>query len=517
MNIVLLLLWLLAVPGHTRSKYNIVDFGAVGNATTMNTRSIQEAIDKASADGGGEVVIPGGRFLTSTLRLKSNVELHLDWGAVLLGSTNPYDYPILDSALLQPVFRYPIKHGALIEAIGVGNISITGSGTINMRGRRLSLKIDSLFYAGKLDSVYYNLRRKRPGLKPSIVSMKSCNHVRVEGVTLKNSSGRVQNYALCHDLLIDGIKVESDAYWNNGGIIIDGCTNAIVTHCFVNASDDGITLKSSYRGAVEDSVTVSDCTVRSSASAVKLGRPSVAGFRNIVIKNIKVYDTFRSAIAIECVDGGVLDNVLVDSITATNTGNPIFIRLSRHRSKNGRIGSLRNITIENIRVTVPFSRPDKAYDLRGPEPPYPHNPFPSSITGIPGHDVRNVTLRNIVISMPGRGNPGEADIPLYRLKDVPEDSTSYPEFSEFGELPAWGLYTRHVDGLRMINVRITARKPDFRPCFVFDHARNVNVDNVVISKANDRPAVILRDTKSVKFMSISVPGLKGSVVRRVGR
>lgn len=483
----ILLLFIVSVlvqkNGYSQKKYNIKDFGAIADGKTLNTQSVQTAIDKASNDGGGQVIVPEGKFLIGTIILKSGVDLHLNPNAVLLGSTNPYDYPFMKEVL--------VKHdnikgaiGALIGASSANNISITGQGTLDGQGRKLALTIDSLFYAGKLDTIYYNLRRKRPGRRPGDIKFENCSNVTVSGVTIKDAAGWVQTYDLCKNLNINHIRVESDAYWNNDGMDIVDCFKVRITNCFVNAADDGICLKSEHAGHFDDDIYIDNCTVRSSASAVKFGTASTGGFKNVVIKNIRVFDTFRSAIAIESVDGGILENVLVDSIFATNTGNPIFIRLG-HRNVNGPVGTLKNILIKNMRVEVPFGRPDANYDLRGPDLAFFHNPFPSSIVGLPDHPVENVVLENIEISYPGNGNDGLAYLPLYRLKDVPEVAKEYPEFSMFGELPAWAFYVRHVEGLVIKNVSVVARKKDYRPAYVFDDVKGLDITNCSI-KENDK-------------------------------
>ncbi len=405
-------------------KYNIADMGAKGDGVTINTKMIQDVIDRASGNGGGMVIIPEGRFLSGTIMLKSGVELHLEENAVLLGSTDPYDYPLMKEVLGSD--RKPEhQRGALILAENQDNIKISGPGTIDGQGRELALAIDSLYYAGVLDIKYYNLRRKRPGRRPGDIVFYRCNNAGVTGVTIKNSGSWVQTYELCHNLIIDQIRVESDAYWNNDGLDIVDCVNARVTNCYVNSADDGICLKSENEGYFCDSIYVANCTVRSSASAVKFGTASVGGFKNIVIRHIYVYDTFRSAVALESVDGGDLENVLVDSVIAVNTGNPIFIRLG-HRNGDSHTGSLKNVIVRNIQAQVPYSVPDINYEIRGPELDFFHNPFPSSITGIPGHMVENVTLENIHITYPGRGNKGYAYLPVYRLQSVPEVEEPVP-------------------------------------------------------------------------------------------
>jgi hypothetical protein len=236
--------------------------------------------------------------------------------------------------------------------------------------------------------------------------------------------------------------------------------------------------------------------VRSSASAIKFGTVSYGGFKNVIIERIKVYDTFRSAIAIECVDGGFLENVLVDNIRAVNTGNAIFIRLGK-RNKSRPPGTLKNVTLRNMKVEIAFERPDYAYDIRGPALPFFHNIFPSSITGIPGHPVENVRLEHIEITYPGRGNNGMANMPLSRLDRVPERESDYPEYSMFGELPAWGLYVRHMTGLVMHDVKLRIKSPDYRPAMVFDDVRGLDLQAVEVRGDNKPKHIILHKTENV--------------------
>ena len=278
---------------------------------------------------------------------------------------------------------------------------------------------------------------------------------------MRNSAAWGLSFDLCKDLTLRKLNITNRAYWNNDGIDITDCHNVVINKCRINSADDGICLKSYHTDGANDSITISDCHIRSSASAVKFGTASWGAFRNVRIDNIRIRDTFRSAIAIESVDGAVIENIHITDIKAKNTGNAIFIRLG-HRS-GSKPGKIENIRIENMKVKIPFARPDINYDLRGPEPDFFHNPLPSSISGIPGYPIRNIILGNITISCPGRASKGMAYIPLTRLNDIPENINGYPEFTMFGELPCWGLFLRHVDGIRLDNVRLKLRHRDFRP------------------------------------------------------
>lgn len=476
--------------------YNILDYGAVPDGKTMNTTAMQSAIDMAAKKGKGRVVIPEGIFLTGSIILKSGVELHLQKNAVLQGSTNPDDYSKLN------------RWKAVIMADGQSNISITGIGQIDGQGRRLALNIDSLFYIGQLDSAQYDFAHMRPKepMRPQLIEFVNCKNIQVRNVSLSSAACWVQTYQSCENVLLDSVHVISDAYWNNDGIDIVDCHHVRITNCDINVADDGICLKSVSADQFCDSIYVANCVIRSSASAIKFGTVSHGGFRNVTIEQIKIHDTFRSAVAIECVDGGTLENVLVNGVEALNTGNAIFIRLG-DRSKTRDAGILRNITIKNIKVEVAFGRPDYAYEIRGPELPFFHNTFPSSITGIPGHEVENVTLENIEIHYPGRGNNGLANMPLSRLDKVPEQVAEYPEFSMFGELPAWGFYVRHVEGLMMKNIKLSIDAPDYRPSLVFDNVREVTMQTLKITGDSKTTGIVLYQCKNLNIDS-DVPVLR---------
>lgn len=465
-----------------RKEYLITAFGAAADGKTLNTKAIQKAIDAAHKNKGGRVVFSKGKFLSGSIIIKSNVELFFDEGAVLLGSTDPNDYPKLEGVR------------ALVLAHASKNIAISGKGIIDGQGRELALAVDSLHHTGVKIDANYNYRRLRPGDgRGKLVSFVKCDAITMTEITLKNSSGWVQCFEQSSNIVVDGIKVDSRAYWNNDGIDIDGCENVRITNCDVNSADDGICLKSDSPGLQNNNIYIGNCTIRSSANAVKFGTGSYGSFKNVTIENIQVFDTFRSAIAIESVDGAEIENISVSNITAVNTGNAILIRLG-HRNGD-KPGYIKNVSIKNVRAQIPFGRPDIDYDLRGPEVDYFHNPFPSSIAGIPGHPIENVTLENIEITYPGRASKGMAYLPLTRLKDVLENIKGYPEFTMFGELPSWGFYVRHVNGIEMKNIKLMLEKEDFRPAFVFDDVNGLVMKdiNVPSDKINQ---IIFKDVHS---------------------
>lgn len=483
-----------------KREFNIIKYGAVADGKTLNTIAIQKAIDAANKlKLGGTVIFPKGKFLTGSIELKSNVDLFIGYEAVLLGSTDPKDYKSVSS---EGRPNSPKKddntHLGLILAHNLTNITLYGPGKIDGQGRELALNIDSLHHTGiKIDPNYsYQNMRPSETVRPKLFSFSLCKSVKIEGLDISSSAGWGLSFELCDRLTINKIKLTNRAYWNNDGMDITDCTNVTITNCDVNAADDGICLKSYYPGYFNDKIYIANCTIRSSASAIKFGTASYGGFKNVTIENIDIFDTFRSAIAIESVDGGIIENIKVQNITAKNTGNSIFIRLGNR--SGDKPGLIKNVLIKDMKVQIPFGRPDIDYDLRGPEVPYFHNPFPASIVGIPGYAIENVVIENVEITYPGRSSKGMAYLPLSRLQQVPEKVKNYPEFDMFGELPAWGFYVRHAKGLQFKNISLKLDHDDFRPAYVFDDVTDLKMDNISLPEVNHKQ-IILNKTTTVQF------------------
>ena len=427
----------------------------------MNTKALQALIDK-----GGKVVFAKGEYHIGQLELKDGVELHLEEGAVLLGSTSPYDYSPVGTGKSVGDARKDKSQLGLIVAKDAHNIAITGSGTIDGQGLALALTIDSLHHTGERIDPNYNQRRQRPGelARPTLFNFVGCKDVRIEGVHLRNSAGWGLSFHRCRDIQLSHLDIYNRAYWNNDGIDLTDCQDVLVEDCNVNSADDGICLKSYDPESGNDHIVIRNCEIRSSASAIKFGTASYGGFRHIYVSGIRVFDTFRSALAIESVDGAVIEDVIADDIIAKNTGNALFIRLGQR--SGDRKGAIRNIRISNLTAEIPFGRPDIDYDLRGPEVDYFHNVHPAPICGIPGNCIEDVYLENIHLTYPGRASKGMAYIPLWRKGDVPEQIDKYPEFTMFGELPSWGLYLRHIRNITLSNVQLSLTNTDFRPPIV---------------------------------------------------
>ncbi|BAV06745.1 Glycosyl hydrolases family 28 [Filimonas lacunae] len=476
---------------YAQKDFNILKYGAVSGLSNSNTTAIQKAID-AAAQKGGRVVVPAGNYVTGPLMLKSNVELHLQKDAVLAGSEKRLDYG--EGKM------------SLVVCMGQKNVSVTGKGVIDGHGREIVENALMLLNEGKLeDDPEWLVKRPTERNRPSVLFFKQCTNVKVTGITLKNAASWVQNYKECTQVFIDSITVQSTAYWNNDGIDIVDSKKVKISNSYFNAADDAICLKSEITEGVCEDVVVENCIARSSANGFKIGTGSLGGFRNITVKNLTVFDTYRSAVALETVDGAFLENVTVSNVNARNTGNAIFIRLG-HRNKDNRYSTLQHVLIENVKAEIPLRKPDMGYPVEGPLPKVPpHNLLPSSIAGLPGHTIKDVQLKNIEIIYGGGSSREKAEVKMDSLGSITENPAGYPEFTMFGELPAWGFYVRHAENIIMNNCTVKLKQDDFRPAIVFDDVKGLVLEKINIPATATLPALIFKQVQGLERTQVVLP------------
>ena len=336
------------------------------------------------------------------------------------------------------------------------------------------------------------------------------------GIFIKDGLCWIENYKNCSNIVVDSIHVESNTFWNNDGIDLVDCKNVRVTNSFFNADDDGICLKSEERNRSCENIYIANCKIRSSASALKFGTASRGGFKHITVRNIQVYDTYRSAIALEAIDGGILEDVDIRNVSATNTGNAIFIRLGQ-RNKDSVISKIRHLSISNVKVYVPAGKPDKGYTMEGPVAGGQHNVYPSSIAGLPGHPIEDVVLDSFDIVYEGGANKDSAYFNPDTLTRITENSSGYPEFSMFGELPAWGLFVRHATDVKLKNFRVGSEKEDFRSAMIFDDVHNINMQGITVESGKNAPVLIFNDSKNINLKDLHLPIQSKKAIKYTGQ
>ncbi len=420
--------------------FDITSYGAVGNGSTMNTEYIQAAIDSCHNNGGGIVRVPVGNFLTSTVFLKSNVIIQIDSGATITGSPTADDYPDVIPFIRSYTDNYTQR--SVFYAEGQHNIGITGKGTFQGNGISVS---------------FFN----NAGNKPYGFRFISCTNVRYEGVTLLNSGFWMMHNQDIDTLVIKNIHIVNMNLGNGDGISIDGCKNVLVDSCFANCNDDPLVIKTTSLSSSEN-ISISNCTLMSYSRAIKLGTETHGAFKNIHINNITVLLSTTANIPAKCginlsvVDGGSMENVLIENVTMTGIKVPFSIRLGNRAHKYTDtaavpgVGFMRNVELRNIAATASTN-------------------VTSSVTGIPGYYAKNIRLSNIDITFPG----GQAAVGSGFI--VPENINGGPEATIFGDtLPASGLYVRHVDSIQLCNIHFHALQPDARPDYVLDDVLHID-------------------------------------------
>ena len=465
-----ILLMIVALQPCGAQRLFVTDFGAKGDGITLCTRSLQAAIDSANAIYVANrekqtVILPPGQYVSGTIYLKSGVTLMIGEGATLLGSTNPFDY------VKDPYCRWT----ALIFAVRQHDIGITGKGTIDGRGWEVANNLVQYIHLGLVkDPLKYD--RPNETNRPENIHFLECENVTISRITLRNPASWNQQYDQCRHVVIEDQTVDSKNYWNNDGVDIVDCSDVVIRNCTMDAADDVFCFKSHSVNGVCENVTVENCYGRSSANGIKFGTMTRGKFRHFRFRNIVLRDTYRSAITIASVDGATVEDIEIDGLRATHTGNPLFLRFAERREGKD-TPCLKDIVIRNVEVEVPLDKPDAGYSYEGPVEDLPRNVSPSSIVGTPGHRIQNVLLENIVFSYPGHADSAYA----YRgcspeeLAAIPEWERRYPEFSMWKELPAWGLYIRHADNITLRNVTLRLEGEDYRPAIVVDDVNGLEI------------------------------------------
>lgn len=431
--------------------FNITSFGAVGNGSTMNTTAIQAAVDSCNHAGGGIVEVPAGNFLTATVFLKSNVTIHLAAGATITGSGTTSDYPDVVPLIRSYADNYTKR--SVFYAEGQHNIGITGEGTFQGNGLSFSFLTDASH-------------------KPYGFRFISCTNVIYEGITLRNSGFWMMHNQNIDTLVIKNITIINQNFGNGDGISIDGCKNVIVDSCTADCNDDPLVIKTTSLSSSEN-ISISNCMVSSYSRAIKIGTETHGAFKNIHLNNITVQfstqgpfgsnNPAKCGINLSVVDGGSMDNVLIENVTMEGIKVPLLIRLGNRAHKytdtasTPGVGFLRNVELRNITATATTN-------------------VTSSITGIPNYYAKDIRLNNVDITFPG----GQAAVSPGFI--VPENISSGPEATIFGDtLPAAGLYLRHVDSIQLHNVCFHPVLPDGRPTLVLDDVLNLDSSGVCIT------------------------------------
>lgn len=492
------------IPAAAGKTVNPRDFGAAGDGVRLDTAAINAAIDACHAGGGGVVQLPPGTYLSGTVILKSNVTLYLAAGATLLGSRNIADYAAqhqfvdLKKAQSSATFTKDLEDAGayhLIFARDAENVGLAGPGRIDGQGPAFwdpSGRVPPAAADAWKDVATYDWTPRRPRPSP-MLEFYNCRNLRIESVRIENSPGWTLRPIHCDNVFIHGISIKNPVYGpNTDGIDPTCCRNVFISDCLIDTGDDAICLKSENPYGEElrasKNITITNCVLTSCCNGLKFGTATHGAFENIVFSNSVIFNDdvplnarVIAGIALEIVDGGSIAGVIISNIRMQRVRTPVFIRRGDRKSRpDGTPGTVRGVLLDNIHATGSI--------------------LTSSITGLPGFDVEDVTLSNLRIDSE---EGGKAEWVNAR---VPEQARNYPEARMFGRLPAAGFYCRHVSGLRIRDLGFKATADEGRPAIVCDEVKDLEISGLRTSPiAGTQPVVKLIQTKGVLVQNCSAP------------
>jgi polygalacturonase len=427
------------VTSFKKDTLTIARFGAKPDGVTLNTKSINDAIDACNKKGGGVVVVPTGYWLTGPIVLKSNVNLHLQKNAVLQFTKDFNQYPLVAGnweGLPQ------MRNQSPISATGATNIAITGFGIIDGAGEAWRMvKKEKLTESnwkklvasgGVLNDdkkVWYptqsslkGSKLKNPGvissektpefyqeikdfLRPNLLVLTKCNKILLEGVTFQNSPAWNLHPLMSENITIRNVQVKNPWYAQNGdGVDLESCKNVLVENSVFDVGDDGICIKSGRdaegrkRGMPTENVIIKNCTVYAAHGGFVIGSEMSGGARNIWVNDCTFVGTdiglrFKTTRG----RGGVVENIYINNIAMKDIiGEAILfdmyyaaqdpIALAGEKREPPKVESLpvteetpqfRNIFINNVVA----QGAEKAIFVRG----------------LPEMNVKNIVMENMVI------------------------------------------------------------------------------------------------------------------------
>ena len=438
---------------------NLKNYGAVGDGLTLNTRAFAKAIETLSKKGGGHLVVPRGVWLTGPVVLQSNIDLHLEAGAVIQFSGDEALYPVVKTSFEGLDTR---RCQSPLSAVGCENISITGQGVIDGNGQywrpvkkakvtesqwqevlarpggveaKKGYWVPNQAYADAEKSANMNVPRVqtdeewnaiRRFLRPVMVSLVGCRNVLLQGVIFQNSPAWNLHPLMCENIIIDRVLVRNPSYAQNGDALdLESCRNALIVDSRFDAGDDGICIKSGKdadgrrRGRPCENVVVDGCTVFAGHGGFVVGSEMSGGVRNILVENCQFLGTdvglrFKSTRG----RGGIVENIYINGISMTD------------------------IKTDAITFNMYYGGKSVAEMLADGE-------NPDNVTKAPVTEetpiFRNIDIKNIICNGAGRAM----------------------EFNGLPEMP--------INGIRLQDVRITAKRDA-----VFTNCQNIRQRNVHI-------------------------------------
>ncbi len=404
---------------------SVLDFGAVGDGLTTSTRAIHAAIEACTHAGGGTIYFPAGQYVTGSIFLRDNITLHIDAGAVLLGSENPADYPIAETRWEG---REQKAHAPLIGGRGLKNIAIMGRGTIDGRGTVWW----SRFHEGRLECP-----------RPRLIEFSDCLNVLVEGITAINSPAWTIHPLRCQNVTVHKVTiVNPDDSPNTDGINPDSCRDVHISDCHLDVGDDCITIKSGIRDGERgklspcENITITNCTMAHGHGGIVIGSEMSGGVRNVVISNCIFVGTDRGIrFKSRRGRGGMVEDIRVTNIVMQDVLCPFTMNLYYHIGVKGD-KNISDKRPQQVTEGTPRFRHIHFSHITARNAQY----AAGFLYGLPEMPIEAVSFEDVSISLSPDAQAGEPDMA-----------------DDIEPMQRAGLSVCNVRGLRLHNVQVTGQ------------------------------------------------------------
>lgn len=449
------------IPEFPDTAFNIINYGAIGDGFAMNTEAFAKTINACAAAGGGNIIVPPGLWLTGPIELKSNINLHVERGALILFSSDRTQYPMVKASAkstryitASPIYGYELK-----------NIAITGGGIIDGAGenwrpvkkekmtegqwKKLVKSGGVLSEDGKIwwpseeaMNGKENLKKikkeiKKPGakdllpvrdyLRPYMVYLVGCKNVLIEDVTLRNSPKFVVYPNRCENVIIRNADIYNEWWAQNGdGIDISASKNVIIYKCNINVGDDGICMKSSSNSAdiktyhVEN-ILIAGCNVFHAHGGFVIGSNTDGNVRNILVKDCNFIGTdigirMKSGVG----NGGIVENIYIEDIYMANI-NDAAISFNTYY-QNVPAGTKRDTSKKTVNYNIPVFTDIHISNIycRGANKSI-------YMAGLPNSPIKNIFFNNVMIT--SENGAEMANVKAIQLNNVKTEIQNGPVFS----------------------------------------------------------------------------------------
>jgi len=472
--------------------FNVRDFGAKGDGHTLDTVSVQAAIDAAHKDLGGTVVVPAGTFVVGTIELKSNVTLHLAAQGRLLGSEKAEDYKAGNGV--------PPDNGnvVMLSAANAENVTVEGPGTIDGNGAKFFTGHGDMTGPGQNSAEGYFQR-------PHLMVFYRCKNLTVRNVFLTASAYHCARILECNRVYLDSVRIYNRVNLNNDGFHLNSSQYVHIVNCDVVCQDDACALFGSNKF-----VTVTNCTFSTRWSVFRFGGGEA---ENITISNCVIYDTYGCPIKMRCGARSRFENITFSNLIMKNVTGPITVGLDSTRRSNRDTttvvkGIVRNIAFNGIRGFV------VAEGRQHPDLPWPQKFRPGEtrhcivVNGVGDDVIEDLSFQDIHFTFEGGGTAAEANAVVPKIAG---------EYFEIGTPPAFGLYARNVRGLSVNNIRFDIEKPDQRPAIDFDNVEDVVVTGLSVrGNTTGKSLIRVNNARDVLFSGTRVLSRANALLEVVG-